>query len=265
MAACLLPVTFAILALAACETREVDSEGELVEPVETVSACEPIMFEETPLTHCTADPAIHAIRTVYANEDGTPYRGLATYAASRPPQATPVAFAINGGMFDEEGDPIGYYVEDGERLQGLNRAEGPGNFHLLPNGVFFGDASSDWHVWDTERFYDDVTRRPDFGTQSGPMLVIEGELHPKFDPDGESRKIRNGVGLARAGRAHFVISEAPVSFGKFARFFRDVLNTPNALFLDGTVSQLWNPANDRLDTGAPLGPLIVVEMRGNAQ
>ena len=41
-----------------------------------------------------------------------------------------------------------------------------------------------------------------------------------------------------AGRAHFVISEGPVSFGKLARYFRDVLKMPNALYLDGSVSEL---------------------------
>ena len=43
---------------------------------------------------------------------------------------------MNGGMYDTEGRPIGYYVEDGERRHTLNRNEGAGNFHLMPNGVF---------------------------------------------------------------------------------------------------------------------------------
>lgn len=246
--------------LSACETREIPEE-DAEKVVETSSACEPVIFEETPLTHCTADPTLHAIHMVHADADGVAHRRFANYAASRPADAAPVVFAMNGGMFNEVGDPIGYYVENGERIQTLNRAEGPGNFHMLPNGVFFGDASSEWRVWDTQRFFDNVTRRPEFGTQSGPMLVYAGELHPDFDVDGESRKIRNGVGVDPSGRAHFVISETPVSFGSFARFFRDVLRTPNALFLDGSVSQLWDPENGRMDARAPLGPLIVVEMR----
>ena len=52
-----------------------------------------------------------------------------------------------------------------------------------------------------------------------------------------------------------------MSFGKLARYYRDVLETPNALFLDGSVSQLWDPARDRIDSGPELGPLIVVERR----
>ncbi|GAA0279504.1 phosphodiester glycosidase family protein [Alteraurantiacibacter aestuarii] len=255
-----------ILALAACEAHEITPD----EPVQDTQApaiaahpCEPVIFEDTQFTQCTADPAVHAIHMVHADADGEAYRSFASYAARRPADAPPVAFAMNGGMFDENGDPIGYYVEEGERLHGLNRAEGPGNFHMLPNGVFFGDATGNWHVWDTQRFFDNVETRPQFGTQSGPMLVVAGELHQGFDVDGDSQKIRNGVGVDPSGRAHFVISEVPVSFGRFARFFRDVLRTPNALFLDGSVSQLWDAESGRMDNRAPLGPLIIVEMREN--
>ena len=67
------------------------------------------------------------------------------------------------------------------------------------------------------------------------------------------------VGVDTAGRAHFVISEGPVSFGKLARYFRDVLKTPDALYLDGSVSALWDPATGRMDARAPIGPMIVIE------
>ena len=72
----------------------------------------------------------------------------------------------------------------------------------------------------------------------------------------------NAVGVDAKGRAHFVISNAPLSFGKLARFYRDELGVKNALYLDGSVSQLWNPATDRIDSGAPIGPILVVELHG---
>ena len=251
-----------LLALSACEAREVDTEGNLVEPApQQASACTSEQFEDTPLTHCTADPALHSIHLVNHDSSGKPFGRMDAVAAARPADAPRVAFAVNGGMYDPEGAAVGYYVEEGERLHGLNRNEGPGNFHLLPNGVFFGNAASGWQVLSTQAFADTVKDRPDFGTQSGPMLVIDGELHPAFDADGESLAVRNGVGVDAAGRAHFVISEAPISFGKFARYFRDVLNTRNALFLDGNVSQLWDPARGRMDSDRRIGPVIVVERR----
>ncbi|GAA4038660.1 phosphodiester glycosidase family protein [Parerythrobacter jejuensis] len=218
------------------------------------SACESTKFQDVPLTHCIADPAKHRITTAL----GPPYRSMARLAEARGSDLP--AFAVNGGMYDGDGKPIGYYVEKGDRQKQLNRNDGPGNFHLKPNGVFYGSGST-WRVRTSDDFYASVADRPQFGTQSGPMLLIDGKLHPEFSEDGPSRQIRNGVGVDRQGRAHFVISEAPISFGKFARFFRDVADTPNALFLDGNVSALWDPASDRIDSGAALGPLIVVESK----
>jgi uncharacterized protein YigE (DUF2233 family) len=167
---------------------------------------------------------------------------------------------MNAGMFDDAGQPIGYYVEEGKRLHKLNRAKGSGNFHLLPNGVFYGTDGM-WELRTADDFARNVTKRPQFGTQSGPMLVIAGELHPKIADDGDSKYIRNAVGVDAEGRAHFVISDAPLSFGKLARYYRDKLKVPNALYFDGNVSALWDPAMGRLDTGPPLGPLIVAEKR----
>jgi prepilin-type processing-associated H-X9-DG protein len=105
----------------------------------------------------------------------------------------------------------------------------------------------------------DVVPAPEvaLATQSGPMLVIHGKLHPKIEPDGESRLIRNGVGVTADGHAVFVISEDPVSFGKLARFFRDSLHAPNALYFDGSVSSLWDPPDGRQDSHNQLGPILV--------
>jgi uncharacterized protein YigE (DUF2233 family) len=90
------------------------------------------------------------------------------------------------------------------------------------------------------------------------MLLIDGKLHPKFEADGQSRYIRNGVGIGRDGKPVFVISESAVSFGKLARFLRDKHQVRDALFFDGSVSSLWDPANNRMDSFAELGPMVVV-------
>lgn len=222
------------------------------------SACTSVTFEGVPLTHCIADPARHHITMDLGAADGAPYRSFANLAADRAPDAPSVAFAFNGGMYDGEGKPIGYYVEASNRTKELNRADGPGNFHMKPNGVFFGTGGK-WRVTTADKFYAQVGDRPEFGTQSGPMLVVDGKLHPEISDNGPSLATRNGVGVDSQGRAHFVISESPLSFGKLARFYRDVLKTPNALYLDGNVSALWDPASGRMDSGVPIGPLIVVE------
>jgi uncharacterized protein YigE (DUF2233 family) len=161
---------------------------------------------------------------------------------------------MNAGMYDEAGRPIGLYVEKGVERRPLNRRDGPGNFHLKPNGVFAVDAKGHVSVTPTERF----EGAKNWATQSGPMLLIAGKLHPKFDADGESRLIRNGVGVAGPGIAWFAIAEEGVSFGRFARFFRDGLGCSDALYLDGTVSSLWDPGARRQDGYTSLGPMIAV-------
>ncbi|MDE1466649.1 phosphodiester glycosidase family protein [Aurantiacibacter sp. D1-12] len=250
-----------IAALTGCDIHfERDAAEDLT------SICSPVMFEEVPFTQCTADPAQHAIdMDLRAEGEDAPFRSLRALSESdRAFETPPIVFATNGGMFDDDGMPIGYFVEHGHRLTVLNQNEGPGNFHLLPNGVFFGESpTGPWDVMDTDSFAE-RGERPYFATQSGPMLVVNGELHPQINPDGTSLRIRNAVGVDGFGRAHFVMSEAPVSFGKLARYFRDVLNVRNALYLDGTVSQMWDPADGRLDTGQPIGPLIVVTMQEDA-
>lgn|GEM_PF-169304 len=225
------------------------------------SDCKDISFEGAKFTHCVADPAKHRIAMVLGDDQGDAYRSLRSYGQSLGNNALDVAFAMNAGMFDDVGKPIGYYVEDYERLHELNRAEGPGNFHMKPNGVFYG-TNGKWEIRTADSFYYGVSDRPEFGTQSGPMLVIDGKLHPKMQDDGPSQAVRNGVGIDASGNAHFVISNQPVSFGQFARLFRDQLKTPNALFLDGNVSALWDPVRERLDASKSLGPLVVVTKRG---
>jgi len=242
-------------------TKPAPSPSPTATPSETAtpenSACKPVRFEDVMFTECVADPARHRVRMVLGSP---PYRSLAKFSASRPEDAPPVAFAMNAGMFDGEGKPIGYFVENRERLHELNLNDGSGNFHMKPNGVFYGTGGT-WRIKTSEDFYSTVGDRPDFGTQSGPMLLIEGKVHPQISEDGPSKRIRNGVGVDKDGKAHFVITASPVSFGQFARYFRDVAKTPNALYLDGTVSSLWDPARGRMDTRADLGPLVVVETK----
>lgn len=90
------------------------------------------------------------------------------------------------------------------------------------------------------------------------MLVIDGALHPRFLPDSDSLKTRNGVGVTTNGEVVFAVSKRPVRFHDFATLFRDALDCPNALFLDGTISSLYAPDINRHDRLFPLGPIIAV-------
>lgn len=191
-----------------------------------------------------------------AGRDEPPIRQFADLEQHLGARAERVAFAMNAGMYDEEGRPIGLSIVEGKLKHAINRKKGGGNFHLMPNGVFQVRKDGSAEIVTSKAWRASPTIR--FASQSGPMLVIHGKIHPAFEPDGTSRYVRNGVGIAPNGRPLFVISEGPVSFGKFARFFRDGLKARNALFFDGAVSALWDPANGRRDITKPLGPMVVV-------
>ncbi|CAA2159260.1 phosphodiester glycosidase family protein [Methylobacterium brachiatum] len=214
--------------------------------------CRAVQAQGEAFTVCTIDLRRQRLRLFWLQEDGRPYGALGTLAEK---QGGRLAFAMNAGMYDKEQAPVGLYVEDGREMKRVSTADGPGNFHLKPNGVFWvkGDKAG---VLDTGHYLR-AKIRPDFATQSGPMLVIDGQIHPKISTDGPSQKIRNGVGVQEDGRvAVFAISERPVTFGAFARLFRDDLGCRDALFLDGTVSSLYAPNLGRSDISRPLGPLI---------
>ena len=249
--------------LAACSSGEAEQSANAVfDPAEFTAKpnCEARTFEGSSFTVCPFNGATDEIRLAWRGSDGRPLRSLAALEQSLGPKAAQVRFAMNAGMYDEEGDPIGLFVEEGEERKSLNTREGGGNFHLLPNGVFAVDAKRHIRVTPSKSFRKEMPS-PKWATQSGPMLVIDGKLHPRFDADGPSRLVRNGVGEVDGRRGYFAISEEGVSFGRFARLFRDSLGCRNALFLDGSVSSLWDPAAGREDPYSALGPMIVVSRR----
>lgn len=160
-------------------------------------------------------------------------------------------FAMNAGMYNDRFAPIGYTVIEGEEVRALNLKEGGGNFHLLPNGVLWWDKANNIRITESaelEGLLQSGQAQPWYATQSGPMLVIDGAIHPKFNPDSRSLKFRNGAGVCSDGSIQFVNSEVPVSFYQFAELFKDDLNCPNVLFLDGGIaSALYAPSIDRHD------------------
>jgi len=235
------------LLLAACDKTDAAAE-------QPQSPCRQQVFESSRFTVC--DSGKGAIELVAASPKQTAIRRFDDLEMQLGARAEKVVFAMNAGMYDEDGRPIGLAIVGGKQVHPINLRKGGGNFHLMPNGVFQVRKNGRAEILPSTQWRPSPDIR--LATQSGPMLVIAGKLHPAFEADGSSRYIRNGVGIAPGGGALFVISEDPVSLGKFGRFFRDQLKTQNALFLDGAVSALWDPANGRRDLTKPLGPMVVV-------
>ena len=181
---------------------------------------------------------------------------LGSFSAVEDFAGRPLLFAMNAGMYHENRAPVGHYIEAGVEEMRVITSDGPGNFGLLPNGVFC-NGDSLW-VYETRDYLAQEPFSAD-ATQSGPMLVIDGALHPRFIAGGTSKFIRNGVGTSEdGGHAYFAISNEPVNFHDFATLFRDRINVPNALYFDGGVSRLYAPAIDRSDFGWQLGPIVGV-------
>ncbi len=215
--------------------RTLDHEGQ------SYAVCEAVLGED--------------LRLFYDDPDGAPIGTFERLREGLAAEGRRLVFAMNAGMYHPDRRPVGLYRAEGREVSRLVTSAGPGNFGLVPNGVFCIGADG-FAVIETLEFQREA---PDcrFATQSGPMLVIGGELHPRFLKDSESRYVRNGVGVSADGRrAYFVISGDSVNFHDFARVFRDALGLPNALYFDGNISRLFAPEIGRDDFGFPMGPMV---------
>jgi uncharacterized protein YigE (DUF2233 family) len=222
-----------------------------------VAACVPENFDGAKFTVCAFDPRHEEIRLFWKGADGRPYGSFAALADALRGKGQRLTFAMNAGMFKEDQSPVGLYVEKGQKLHDADtRGGGASNFHLKPNGVFWiGDGAAG--VTETSRYLAAPSAAL-YATQSGPMLIVDGKIHPRILPSGTSEKIRNGVGIDGAGAVVFAIADEPVTFDAFARLFRDALGCQNALFLDGSVSSLYAPELKRDDEVEPIGPIVGV-------
>jgi len=227
----------------------------------TPSLCNPVTFEQSDFVACVVDPVRATIALHHSRPDGSAYGSVEALVTTLSDAGHAPLMAMNAGMYLENGSPQGLYIEAGRTVTPLRTSDGGDtNFYLLPNGVFAIDSEGAAVLLTTDA-YASAKLQPVYATQSGPMLVIDGKLHPEFAEDGASRYVRNGVGVRADGVVVFAISLDTVSFGRFARLFRDQLATPNALYLDGYVSTLWDGSNIIATGRHPAGPIVTVTQK----
>lgn len=169
-------------------------------------------------------------------------------------------FAMNSGIFEGNFLPTGLHIADGKTVVKLNlddfKKSSPGeltpNFFLKPNGVFFIRPDRTAAIVEAHR-YATLREKPVLATQSGPLLVAGGTIHPVFGPDSTSRRFRNGVGVTKDGQVVFACTVLDRNRGmsnlyRFAELFRDRLDCPDALYLDGDISYLyWRGLTDPIE------------------
>lgn len=181
-------------------------------------------------------------------------------------------FIMNAGMYNEDGSPVGLFINEGkiEKKLDVNNQRISDNFHLYPNGVFFIDNNGNFNVTATPEFnlrYNE--ENPDnirFATQSGPMLLINGNYHKAFVFQSQNKNIRNGIGIIDNTDSNIMvmlISDGPVNFYNFTSIFKYIFNCKNALYMDGAISKMYVKEDniESGDLGGNLGPVITVSQK----
>lgn len=250
----LLAAAFAAFGISACQPTEDTNSDAITQNIKDWS-CQsqnaPFAYSVCRIEKQALTDPRYSLQLFWQSADSAqPLLTFDALMAARPSEQT-LNFAMNAGMYDENYAPIGYTVINGKEVRSLNLKAGGGNFHLLPNGVLWWDKFGKVQITESSTLDQQLKGGavpPWFATQSGPMLVIDDHIHPQFNSNSTSLKLRNGAGVCSDGSIQFVNSEAPISFYQFATLFKDTLHCPNALFLDGGIaSALYAPTIDKPD------------------
>jgi uncharacterized protein YigE (DUF2233 family) len=199
----------------------------------------------------TVDLRAETLDLYWLDASGAAYGSIEALRQGSEAEGHTLAFATNAGIYDRSDRPLGLTIAGGKALRPLNTTKPrgvSGNFGMQPNGIFYVDGQGHAGVARTDAWRSlGITAR--VATQSGPMLVVDGAINPAFVEGSDSRKWRSGVCAPAPDKAVFAVSIAPVTFHAFARLFRDALGCRDALFLDGTLSQIYTASDGY--SGAP--------------
>ena len=166
-----------------------------------------------------------------------------------------LVFAMNGGMYKKDNSAQGLFIENQKVITALDTTTAQGNFYLKPNGVFYIRVDHFPVICSTTKFINNGKLK--YATQSGPMLVIDGQIHSAFKAGSTNLNIRNGVGILPDNRVLFAMSKQEMNFYDFANYFKS-MGCKNALYLDGLVSRTYLPEKNWKQTDGNFGVIIGV-------
>ncbi len=202
----------------------------------------------------TIDPKEGNLKMYWKGKDQIIYGAIDSLKKALKAKNKELVFAMNGGMYTKNQMPQGLYIEGGRTLQKIDTTQkGYGNFYLQPNGIFGLKENGEAIIEKTPSFTQDTSLQ--YATQSGPMLLIEGEYHPAINKGSKNIHIRNAVGILPDGKILFVISKEKVNFYDLAQHFKE-RGCTNALYLDGFVSKMYLTEKNQLDAGGAFGVII---------
>lgn len=199
------------------------------------------------------DPA--SIQFYWKDDNGQIFRSIQNLKQFIETKNQELKFAMNGGMYMNDNSPQGLFIQNNITLIPLDTLSGTGNFYLKPNGVFYLTKDNKAVVCQSKEFIDNG--KINFATQSGPMLLIDGQIHQAFKKGSVNLNIRNGVGILPDNRVVFAMSKQEVNFYDFAEFFKS-MGCKNALYLDGFVSRTYLPEENWKQLDGSFGVLIGV-------
>lgn len=195
------------------------------------------------------------LRLFWKDEKGKRFESIENLKLYTASKNLKLDFAMNAGMYKVDHSPQGLYIEKQKVLSPLDTTKADGNFYLKPNGVFYITTKKTAVICTTENFKNN--KEIEFATQSGPMLVIDGQIHSAFKEGSKNLNIRNGVGILPNGNVVFVLSKKEINFYDFANYFK-TLGCKNALYLDGFVSRAYLPSQNWIQTDGDFGALFAV-------
>ncbi len=213
-----------------------------------------LIHEDPRIVSYIVDPSESRLQFFLKNGGSERYKNFSKLKEELALENIELKFAMNGGMFTPEHKPVGLYIEEGQVLSNLDTIlESRGNFYLQPNGVFLIDKFHKPSVVTTDEF--EFSEDIEYATQSGPMLLVNGEYHPAFNKESKNLNIRNGVGILKNGYVLFAMTNEKMNFYDFASFFKKN-GCSNALYLDGAISKIYTEGEASADSEGNFGVII---------